>query len=120
MDSTLDPVETQLQAYNTRDLEGFLHCFTLNCVVEDGDGQQLMAGTAEMRERYRALFDGSPELHCTIFSRIRIGEHVIDEEQITGRLGTPRGERRRAIAIYKIQGNKICHVRFYRSAQKWG
>lgn len=120
MSAAIDPVEAQLQAYNARDLDAFLCCFTADCVVEDADGRQLMAGAAEMRDRYCTLFAGSPELLCTIVSRIRIGEHVMDEEHITGRLGTPPGEMRHAVAVYKLHGEQICHVRFYRDGQKWG
>jgi len=120
MPDTFDPVEAQLLAYNAHDLETFLVCFTADCVVEDADGRQLMAGEAEMRDRYRALFDGSPNLHCTIVNRIRIGEHVMDEEHITGRLATPPGEMRHAVAVYKLRGDKICHVRFYRDGKQWG
>ena len=120
MSAPIDPVEAQLRAYNARDLDAFLRCFTTDCVVEDADGQPLMAGAAEMRDRYRALFDGSPNLHCVIVNRIRIGNHVMDEEHITGRVGTPPGEMRHAVAVYKQQGEQICHVRFYRDGQKWG
>jgi len=120
MPDTFDPVEAQLLAYNARDLEAFLTCFAADCIVEDADGQRLMADASEMRDRYRALFDGSPDLHCIIVNRTRIGEHVMDEEHITGRLGTPPGEMRHAVAVYKLRGDKICHVRFYRDRQKWG
>ena len=119
MSITEDPVEAQLQAYNARDVDAFMACYTDDCVVEDGDGTRMMAGSAQMRERYVALFAGSPNLHCTLVARIRIGEHVMDEERITGRLGTPVGETRHAVAVYKLRGNKICHVRFYRDQQKW-
>ncbi len=115
-----DPVEKQLAAYNARELDAFLSCFTDDCVVEDGDGHKLMAGVDQMRDRYRALFGGSPALHCTIVNRTRIGNYVMDEEHITGRLGTPPGEIRHAVAVYKLRGDKIGHVRFYRDGKKWG
>jgi hypothetical protein len=114
-----DPVAAQQLAYNARDLDAFLDCYTENCVVEDADGVRLMAGAAEMRERYRALFANSPKLHCTLVNRIRIGQHVMDEEHITGRLNTAEGEIRHAVAVYKLDGDKICHVRFYRDLQPW-
>jgi hypothetical protein len=119
MNASFDPVEAQLMAYNARDVDAFMACYTEDCVVEDADGLRMMAGQTEMRERYTALFAGSPKLHCTLVSRIRVGEHVIDEERITGRLSTPPGETRHAVAVYKVRGDKICHVRFYRDQQKW-
>lgn len=114
-----DPVEEQLRAYNTRNLDAFMACFTDDCVVEGPDGNRLMSGSTEMRERYRQLFAASPALNAAITHRIRIGDHVIDEEAITGRLGQAAGDVRHAVAIYKIRDSKICHVRFYRDNGKW-
>ena len=118
MSADCDPVEAQLTAYNTRDVDAFLACYTADCVIEDGAGKRLMAGHAEMRPRYHALFDGSPNLHCDVVSRIRIGSYVLDEESIKGRLpGTPP-ELRRAVAIYRIdpKSGLIEHVRFLRES----
>ena len=113
-----DPVEAQLAAYNARNVEVFLACYTTECVIEDGAGARLMQGHSEMRSRYRALFDGSPNLHCTIAQRTRIGEYVIDEENITGRLPGVQPQLRRAVVIYHIDqaSGLIDHVRFLREA----
>ncbi len=107
-----DPVETQLLAYNARDIETFLSCYTEGCVVEDGNGNRLLAGHDEMRARYEALFSDSPRLHADIVHRIRIGRYVVDEENISGRIP----DVRRAIAIYRIDATSglIDHVRFLR------
>jgi hypothetical protein len=107
-----DPVEAQLLAYNARDLEAFMDCYTDDCIVEDGDGNRLLTGKAEMRERYAAMFAASPNLHAKILHRIRIGNHVIDEEEITGRVPSFR----HAVAIYRLAGEHINHIRFYREA----
>jgi hypothetical protein len=110
----MDPVDAQLAAYNAHDVEAFMVCYALDCVIEDGAGNRIMAGHAEMRPRYQALFANSPQLHCEIVSRIRIGEYVIDEERITGRVP----DLRRAIVIYRIDSGSglISHVRFLREA----
>ena len=113
-----DPVEAQLAAYNARDVDAFLVCYTTECVIEDGAGARLMQGHNEMRSRYRTLFDGSPNLHCTVVHRTRIGEYVIDEESITGRLPDVQPQLRRAVVIYHIDqaSGLIDHVRFLREA----
>jgi len=111
-----DPVETQLKAYNGRDVEAFLACYTENCAIEDGAGKRLMTGHAEMRPRYHTLFDGSPNLDCVIVNRIRIGSYVIDEESISGRLPGIHPEMHRAVAIYHLDSltGLIDRVRFLR------
>ncbi len=111
-----DPVEAQLAAYNARNLDEFLACYTPDCIIEDGAGKRLMTGHVEMKPRYWALFDGSPDLHCDVVSRIRIGSYVLDEESISGRLPGTKPELRRAVAIYRIDEDSglISHVRFLR------
>ena len=116
--AAFDPVEAQLAAYNARDVEAFLACYTTECVIEDGAGARLMQGHGEMRSRYQTLFDSSPNLHCTIVHRTRIGEYLLDEESISGRMPGVAPELRRAVVIYHLDraSGLIDHVRFLREA----
>jgi len=111
-----DPVDAQLAAYNARDVDAFIACYTADCTIDDGEGTRLMTGHDEMRARYRALFDASPNLHCEIVHRTRIGDYVLDEESISGRLPGTQPELRRAVVIYRIgrASGLIAHVRFLR------
>ena len=106
----MDPVQEQLEAYNARDLERFIACYTPDVVIEDGAGNLMMQGHDAMRERYGPMFAQNPDLHCRIVSRIRIGDYVVDEERITGR---GPGEVH-AVAIYRLADDLIAHVRFLR------
>ena len=105
-----DPVTEQLQAYNAGDVERFLRCYSVDCTVDDGAGNRLLISHAEMRPRYEALFKSSPNLHCEIIHRTRIGNYVIDEERITGRVPAMN----RAVVIYRVVDGLIAHVRFLR------
>ncbi|MDF2626567.1 MAG: hypothetical protein K0R39_398 [Symbiobacteriaceae bacterium] len=106
----MDPVRAQLDAYNARDVERFIACYTPDVVIEDGAGNLLMQGHDAMRQRYGPMFAKFPDLHCRLASRIRIGDYVVDEERITGR--SPGEEH--AVAIYRVEGDLITHVRFLR------
>lgn len=108
----LIPVEAQLAAYNAHDVDAFMRCYTQDCVIEDGEGERLLTGHAEMRPRYVSLFASSPNLHCEIVSRICVGNYVIDAEHITGRVP----DLRHAVVIYRIdkKSSLISHVRFLR------
>lgn len=108
-----DPVQMQLEAYNTGDVERFIACYTLDCVVEDGAGNRLLTGHAEMRPRYEALFKSSPNLHCELINRTRIGLYVIDEERISGRVPAIN----HAVVIYRVRDSLIEHVRFLRETE---
>ncbi len=104
------PAQKQLEAYNNRDLETFMECYSENCFVEDGAGTVLMENKEAMRKRYDLLFQESPNLHCRLVSRIVLENYVLDEERVTGSRGST--EERHVVAVYKIENGLITHVRF--------
>ena len=106
----MDPVQAQLDAYNARDVERFVACYSPDVVMEDGAGQVLLRGHDAMRGMYAQLFARSPELHCELQSRIRVGAYVIDEERVTG-FGAAAAGGLHAVAIYRVEGELITHVR---------
>ena len=110
----MDPVEEQLEAYNGRDLERFLACYSRDVVIEDGAGNVTLRGHDAFRQRYQRSFAQFPEQRCRVVNRIRIGEYVIDEEKITG---WGRGEVH-VVAIYRVVGQQIVHVRFLDEPQR--
>jgi hypothetical protein len=104
-----DPVEAQVEAYNRRDLDAFLACYSPQAVIEDSTGRVVMEGNDAMRAAYGDLFRESPFLRAEIATRIRVGDYVIDEEVITGRRGSSNEDR--AVAIYHVAEGAIDHVR---------
>ena len=104
------PAQRQLEAYNNRDIDAFMDCYSENCVVEDGAGNILMDNKDAMRKRYDLLFQESPDLHCRLVSRIVLENYVLDEERVTGSRGS--SEERHVVAVYKIENGLITHVRF--------
>jgi hypothetical protein len=111
-----DAPQVQLEAYNARDIEAFMRCYTDDCRAEDGAGALLFAGASAMRARYTKMFADSPTLRCALVSRVRIGAYVFDEEEISGRV-SPDGAPplRRAMVAYRIRADGLIeHVRFYR------
>ncbi|WP_096200421.1 nuclear transport factor 2 family protein [Bacillus sp. FJAT-45350] len=104
------PAQKQLEAYNNRDLETFLECYSEDCFVEDGAGNVLMENKEAMRKRYELLFHESPNLHCQLVSRIILENYVLDEERVTGSRGLT--EEKHVVAVYKVEYGLITHVRF--------
>ena len=103
-----DPVDAHVQAYNERDLDRFVACFSRDCVIEDARGALVARGRAAIRARFVPIFDENPELHCEIIHRARVGEYVVDEEQITGRYGAEQ----HGVVISHVSGGVIDHQRF--------
>ncbi|WP_282180128.1 nuclear transport factor 2 family protein [Maribacter stanieri] len=106
----IDPeiiVQEQLDGYNARDINAFLHPFAEHVKVYGANGELRTQGIEEMRKGYSDFFETTKDLHCSVKNRIVIGNKVIDEEYITA-----NGESFSAIGIYEIENGKIARVTF--------
>ncbi|MFN7697950.1 MAG: nuclear transport factor 2 family protein [Deltaproteobacteria bacterium] len=105
-----DPVEAQLEAYNARDVDRFVACFTEDVVVEDARGARLLEGRDAFRASYGAMFAASPGLHGRARARLRAGAGGVAEER-----GTGRGpDELHVIVVYTLRDDLIAHVRILR------
>ena len=101
--------EEQLIAYNQRDIEAFLAPYSDNIKAYQYPNTLIFEGKDKMREIYGKMFDARPDLHCNLLNRTNLGNIVIDHEEVTLEAGK---DPFYAIAIYKIEKNKIVEVRF--------
>lgn len=102
-------VQRQLDAYNARDIDAFVACFSETvCLRELRDNSLIAEGHSAMRELYCSLFDQSPELHAHLLNRVVEDNIVIDHEEVEGMGDTLQ----RAIAIYECGEEKIQQVWF--------
>lgn len=108
MSSSADLIQSQVDAYNARDLEAFLACYA-EIVVILKDAREQRLDKAVLRERYGKLFRENPELKCEIRSREVAGDTVIDEERVTG---FSDGVVRRVRARYEVADGLINLVSF--------
>jgi hypothetical protein len=106
--SSLSPeavVQSQVDAYNARNLEAFLATYTDAARLYEWPDKLLAAGTAQLRERYASRF-AEAGLHADILQRIVVGNLVVDHEKV--RRMFPEGPGTlEAIAIYEVQNGKI-------------
>jgi len=110
MKNASDVVQAQLNAYNDRNIDAFVACFSEDvCVRELETGEVLAEGREAFREMYAALFDTCPELHATLVNRIVHGPVVVDHERVTGMQNDTPQE---AVAIYEVDGANIRQVWF--------
>jgi len=100
-----DPVLGQVAAYNAHDVDAFVACYTIDAEIVDGDGQVLMAGHAQMRERCARLFATHPDAHADIRQRMREHDWVVDHEIVrTG--GVERGY----VVAYRVRDGLVARV----------
>lgn len=109
----MDPVQHQLDAYNARDLEAFMEAYTPDVRVEDGEGNELMDGAEAMRAFYGDLFEKSSDLHCEVVDRTRVGNWVIDEEQVEGIVADGFPEKAHAVVAYRVSDGRVDFVRMF-------
>jgi uncharacterized protein (TIGR02246 family) len=100
-------VQEQVEAFNTRDAEGFASCYAEDARVLAADGTVMPAGKEAIRQLYGQLFRQSPELHARIDARIAVGEYVIDEEHASGVVFEGMPAQLHAAAVYHVTDGKI-------------
>jgi CubicO group peptidase (beta-lactamase class C family) len=105
-------VENQLIAYNTKNLEEFLQPYSQNVEVFDFPSNKSGSGIEFLKENYLEIFNASPNLHCEILNRMVLGNIIIDHERVSGLKNLEPFE---AVAIYKIENNKISKIYFIKN-----
>jgi hypothetical protein len=106
-------VQRQLDAYNSRDLDGFTACYHPEIsVIQLVTNQTVVNGRDAFRRRYADLFNANPDLRGELRSRIVLSASVIDEEWVTGSSFAPNGLH--TVAIYAFRDGLIDRVWFAR------
>ncbi len=100
-------VQSQLEAYNARDIEAFMALYSDEVELFNFPDKSFQKDKSKMRVGYQEYFESTPNLHCEIKNRIVIGNKVIDEEFITANKTTFS-----AVAIYEVENGKIVNVTF--------
>lgn len=99
-------VQSNLEAYNRRELEKFMAWFTEDIELYSFNEMKLMAsGKLAIEKLYKELFEASPNLHSTILQRIVFDNKIIDHERIVGRKGSK--DTLEIVMIYEVKDGKI-------------
>ncbi len=99
-------VQKQLEAYNNRDIDGFMSVIDQKITMYDfSSGEITLQGYEACKKVYQALFEASPNLHSQILTRTVFENKVIDHEYITGRKGSTTPIE--LVLIYEVNNEKI-------------
>jgi len=105
-----DPVQRQLEAYNARDLERFVAEYSDDVQVFVPPAvEPVLSGKAAFAAHYANKRFNLPRLRATVVARIVSGNTVVDHEHVVGLAD----ERVEAIAVYRVDGDRITTVWFY-------
>lgn len=109
-DAMIDVVQRQLDAYNHRDLEAWLHTYARDAQQFEYPDTLLAHGHAEIRARATLRFQ-EPDLHAQLLRR-EINEHqVIDHELVTRNFPEGTGTIE-LTCIYEVAKGKIQKATF--------
>lgn len=104
------PVQKQLEAYNARDIDAFMHWWADDCEYYEFPSRLLASGAAEIRERHVTRFK-EPNLHGTLIKRIVVANVVVDEETVTRTFPNGAGEVD-VVAMYEVANGRIARAWF--------
>ncbi len=90
--SPKEVMEQQVIAYNERNLDKFLDCFSDDIeFFELKDNSKSLSGKTELKQVFENLFSKTPNLDLKIKSRIVSGNYVTDLEIVHGPKSYPKG-----------------------------
>lgn len=108
--SAISVVQGQLDAYNARDIDGFMRFWADDCQYFGFPDHLLADGAAAIRDRHILRFQ-EPALFGKLIKRIDMGDLVIDHETVTRNFPDFVGEVD-VVAIYEVRDAKIVRAWF--------
>ncbi len=106
----LEVIQSQLAAYNAKDIDGLLATYAVDAEQYTLHGERLAKGHLEMRPRFLARF-AEPDLNARLISRTVMGNFVVDFESITRNFPEGVGTME-MLCIYEITNGLIQKVSF--------
>jgi len=103
-------VQRQLEAYNAKNLEGWLATYAPDAKQFELHGALLASGRDDMRERMAARFQ-EPDLHAKVLTRTVMGSIVVDHELITRTFPEGKGTIE-MLCIYEVADGLITKATF--------
>lgn len=104
------PVQAQLDAYNRREIDPFVACYTEDVRVYDlVTGALKLEGIAAFHEAYARQFAEAPEKRAWLLNRHVAGPLVLDTEHVHD---PEHHEPFRVLAVYEVRGDRIAQVWF--------
>jgi putative hydrolase of HD superfamily len=108
--SPLTVIQQQLDAYNAKDMEGWLATYAPDAEQYAMHGERLARGHEEMRARMTQRFS-EPELHARLLNRTVMGNTVVDYELITRNFPEGKGSME-MICVYEVANGLIQKASF--------
>jgi uncharacterized protein (TIGR02246 family) len=103
-------VRRQFDAYNAKDVEGWLATYAPDAEQFELHGARLAKGRDEIRARIIERFK-EPDLHAELLLRIVMGNVVVDHERVTRNFPEGKGTIE-LLCVYEVRDGFIRRVSF--------
>lgn len=103
-------VQRQLEAYNAKNIDGWLGTYAADAKQFNLHGECIASGHAELRQRIALRF-AEPDLHARLLNRIVLANIVVDHEVITRNFPEGKGEIE-MLCVYEIHSGLIQKASF--------
>jgi hypothetical protein len=106
----MDPVQVAeefIDAFNARDVERVVACFSADAVMQNDSGAVFAQGEEAIRTHFAGFLPQSPNVHSEILSRIHVGPWVVHEEHVTGLVLEQPVPEFYIPSAYRVEAGKI-------------
>jgi hypothetical protein len=100
----VDVVQQQLDAYNRRDLDAFLACYSPSVKMATHDGEILAQGAHGFRQFYAPRFSGGSWQPVALGGRLVSDTWVVDHEILAA---GETGARREVLIAYHLSSDQL-------------
>lgn len=101
-----ETMQALLDAFNAHDLDAIMAFFTDDCVFETPRGQRL-SGKSQVREGFRARFDGIPDIHYGDARHFAAGDRGASEWTIRGTTSSGEPIEVRGCDLFEFTDGKV-------------
>ena len=106
----MDPiqvVEDFIAAFNAREVDRVVGCFSADAVMQNDAGTVFAQGEAAIRAHFGGFLPRSPNVHSDIRARLHVGAWVVQAEHVSGLvLGAPVPTFD-ILSAYRVEDGKI-------------
>jgi len=100
-------VQKSVDAFNARNLDAFVNCYTDNVLVQNFPNDTSYVGKKAMKTSYKRFYENTKDVQVAVLKRIVVGNMVVDHE-----LETKGGKEHHQAAIYKVENGLIKSMTF--------
>ncbi len=105
--------QEQLDAYNERNLERFIACYSDDVrLYRPPSSEPFIEGKAQLAEHYAAKRFNLPDLHAELLGRLVVGNKVFDHERVVG----VQPEPMEVAAVYEVRDGLIAACYFFNAS----